>query len=134
MTSCHILIVDDDPDDIDILCASFQEIGVKNAHGVQSMQRAIELLESITDEIKLPAIIITDLNMPRQNGYELLKFIKASTRYKQIPIIVLSTSLSSNEIKKSLGLGALGYIPKPVLKEEYINLAVKIKSMIKNDS
>lgn len=134
MITCHILIVDDDPDDIDLLRSALHEIGVKEVHGVYSMQKAIEFLQPIVAINDLPKLIITDLNMPCHNGYELLKFVKTSPRYLHIPVIVFSTSLLGKEIQTSLALGALEYIPKPVLVEDYIDLAVKIKSLINNGS
>ena len=130
MLTCRILIVDDDSDDIDLLLSSFHEIGVKEVHGVHSMPEAIKFLQFLGDLNALPKIIITDLNMPGQNGFELLKFLKNTTLYKQIPVIVFSTSISCKEIETSLALGALDYIPKPVLLEDYIDFASKINTRI----
>ena len=130
MLTCRILIVDDDPDDIDLLRSSFHEIGVKEVQGVHSMLKTIEFLQSIDDLNDLPKIIITDLNMPGQNGYELLKFLKNNTRYKHIPVIVFSTSISCKEIETSMALGALDYISKPVLLEDYIDFAFKMNARI----
>ena len=130
MVTCQILIVDDDPDDIDILRTSFSEIGVKEVDGVESMRGAIAFLQSIADPNNLPKIIITDLNMPGQNGYDLLKCLKASAQFQHIPVIVFSTSLSNKEKEVSLSLGALDYIPKPILVEDYTDVAIKINEII----
>ena len=133
MVTCRILIVDDDRDDLDLLCSSFHEIGVKEIHAVESVQEAIEFLQNADDKKELPKLIVTDLNMPGQCGYELLKFLKTTPLYMHIPVIIFSTSISEKEIKKSLSLGALDYIPKPILIEDYIDLVSKMNKRITGD-
>ncbi len=130
MLTCRILIVDNDPDDIDLLRSSLYEIGVKEVHGVHSMQKAIEFLQSITDPYNLPLLIITDLNMPRQNGHELLSHLKSTLRYSHIPVIILSTSGSAKETEKSISLGAQAYFIKPNSIKDYIILAEKLRAYI----
>lgn len=95
------------------------------------MRGAIAFLQSIADPNHLPKIIITDLNMPGENGLELLKLLKASAQFHHIPVIVFSTSLSNKETEVCLSLGALDYIPKPVQVEDYRNVVVKINEIIK---
>ena len=133
MITYTILIVDDDPDDIEILRSAFHEIGAREIQGVLSMPQALDHLQSIEDINDLPKLIITDLNMPGQNGYELLRFLKASPRYRHIPVIVCSTSVSCKEKETSLSLGAIDYIPKPVLVVDYKNLAAKMVARINID-
>lgn len=133
MVTCRILIVDDDRDDLDLLCSSFHEIGVKEVNAVESVQEAIEFLQNADDKKVLPKLIVTDLNMPGQCGYELLKILKTTPLYMHIPVIIFSTSISEKEIKKSLSLGALDYIPKPILIEDYIDLVSKMNKRITGD-
>ena len=71
--------------------------------------------------------------MHLQISYELLKFLKTTPLYMHIPVIIFSTSISEKEIKKSLSLGALDYIPKPILIEDYIDLVSKMNKRITGD-
>ena len=132
MLPCKILIVDDDRDDLDLLHSSFYEIGVKNIHTVESMREAIEFLKSAAGINILPKLIITDLNMPGQSGYDFLKFLKTTPHYMHIPVIIFSTSVSDKEIRKSLLLGAIDYIPKPVNLKDYVELAIKMNARIES--
>ena len=75
-------------------------------------------------------IVNTDLNMPCQSGYDFLHFLKASPLYKDIPVIIFSTSVSEKELETSLASGALDYIPKPVLIEDYKGVAFKMNAKI----
>ena len=61
-----------------------------------------------------PDIILLDLNMPRKDGREALREIKADPRLRAIPVIMLTTSNTETDILKSYDLGANSYITKPV--------------------
>lgn len=58
-------------------------------------------------------IVLVDINMPDINGLELLNFIKTNDRYNSIPVIIISTESSEEDIKKGMSLGANGYVTKP---------------------
>lgn len=66
---------------------------------------------------KLPGnefdLVITDLNMPNVDGFELIKSIRTSDQFKEIPIIILSSLAGSEEIDKGLSFGANSYLVKP---------------------
>ncbi len=69
-------------------------------------------------------IIILDINMPDINGLELMNFIKTNERYKDIPVIFVSTQRSEEDRKKGMSLGAFAYLTKP-FKAEELQVAVK---------
>ncbi len=58
-------------------------------------------------------LIVTDINMPDINGLELLSFVKSDARYREIPLVVVSTEGSERDRDKGLGLGADSYLVKP---------------------
>lgn len=66
---------------------------------------------------KLPAnkidLVITDLNMPNMDGFELIRTIRGNEEYKDIPIIILSSLSASEDIEKGMGYGANSYLVKP---------------------
>jgi len=61
---------------------------------------------------KLPCLILLDLNMPKMNGMEFLRVVKADETLKSIPIVVLTTSNDEQDMTRSFGLGAAAYIVK----------------------
>jgi two-component system chemotaxis response regulator CheY len=58
-------------------------------------------------------LIITDINMPDINGLELINFVKKNPRYKDVPLIIISTESSEQDRQRGLALGAADYIAKP---------------------
>jgi len=69
-----------------------------------------------------PRVILLDLNMPRMNGTEFLKIVKADESLKKIPVIVLTTSNSEQDITKSFELGAAGYMVKSVDYKKFMEI------------
>ncbi len=70
-------------------------------------------------------LIITDINMPDINGLELIGFVKSNPSYKDIPLIIVSTEKTSEDKKRGLALGAVGYVVKPFKKEELLDAVHK---------
>jgi len=74
----------------------------------------------------LPGLILLDLNMPRKDGREALKEIKADRKLKLIPVVVLTTSKTEDDILRSYDLGASSFVTKPLTFE---GLAEIIKNL-----
>lgn len=115
-----ILIADDDADDRMLIKEAFQEIRLANC--VEFVENGIELLACLRREGKYkdqntlcpPDLILLDLNMPRMDGREALQEIKADSQLRHLPVVVLTTSKSEEDIVRSYDLGAAGFITKPV--------------------
>lgn len=74
----------------------------------------------------LPTLIILDLNLPKIDGLEVLKRIKADDQLKLIPVVVLTSSDEQKDMLRSYGLGANSYIRKPVDFNKFIEVAANI--------
>lgn len=70
-------------------------------------------------------LIITDINMPDINGLELVSFVKKSELYKDIPLFIISTERSEQDVKKGISLGANEYIVKPFDTEDLVSRVQK---------
>lgn len=126
-----ILVVDDDKEDHIILEEYFSESGInQNVKFVENGLLAIEYLEGISDDTALPKLIVLDLNMPLLNGSQTLLQLKQNNRFKNIPVIIYSTSESDNEKRKCLSFGAIDYLVKPVTMEEGQRMVDKFKTFI----
>jgi two-component system response regulator len=120
-----ILLVEDDPGDVELtregLAAGKLFV---NLHTVDDGIKALRYLrheEPYVDAVR-PDIILLDLNLPRMDGRETLKEIKADERLRSIPVIVLTTSEADIDILKCYDLGASCYIAKPVGFEAFLKV------------
>jgi CheY-like chemotaxis protein len=127
-----VLMVDDDPDDIELIKEAFSEIDPQTeCHHALNGREAIQLLRN--EGFTKPDIILLDINMPIMNGWEFLKQIKASPNWKDIPVIVYSTSNREQDRLLARELGASQFISKPEdyrsLKEILRNLVTRTREM-----
>ena len=131
--SSQILVVDDDHEDHMMLLEYFKTSG--NEHQVKFMQNgkeAIKYLEEISNDSLLPKLIVLDLNMPILNGTQTLINIKQNARFKDIPVIIYSTSDNESEKRKCLNFGALEYVVKPFTYSEGLQMVKKFSAYICN--
>ncbi len=122
-----ILLVEDDSVDVMTVKRALRDLEVtSNLVPTGDGEEALAYLRD--DENTKPSVILLDLNMPKMNGIEFLKIIKADNRLKKIPVIVLTTSNSEQDISKSFELGAAGYMVKSVDYERFMEIIKTIDS------
>jgi CheY-like chemotaxis protein len=123
-----ILLADDDPDDRQLTRDAFAENRLANV--LNTVEDGEELLEYLQrrgryadlKDVPLPGLILLDLNMPRKDGREALKEIKADVNLRRIPIVVLTTSKAEEDILRTYDLGVNSYITKPVTFKSLVEL------------
>ena len=103
-----ILIVEDSSTTRALIKAIIEEMGDFQTVEARSGFDALKLLP--TQEFDL---IITDINMPDINGLELINFVKNSPKYRDLPLIIVSTERSEEDKERGMALGAVAYITKP---------------------
>jgi CheY-like chemotaxis protein len=131
MSYNQIIVVDDDVEDQIILLEYFKETGTeKFVKFLSNGKEAIKYLEKVADNNSLPHLIVLDLNMPILNGTQTLIQVKRDMRYKDIPIIIFSTSENESEKRKCLSMGALEYLVKPTTYDEGVKMIEKFNSYI----
>ena len=74
------------------------------------------------EEFPIPGLILLDLNMPRKDGREALREIKADARLRKIPVVVLTTSSAEEDVLKTYDLGVSSFITKPVTFEGLVEI------------
>jgi CheY-like chemotaxis protein len=123
-----ILLADDDPDDRKLTQDAFAENRLANIlHCVEDGEELMDYLnrrgkfENLRGE-PLPGLILLDLNMPRKDGREALKEIKANLEFRRIPIVVLTTSKAEEDIVRTYDLGVNSYVTKPVTFKSLVEL------------
>ena len=121
MATQKILVIDDDDEDRMLMQDMFSEIGVPEiAHFEENGEKALSYLEHLEKDA-LPTVIILDLNMPKLNGTQVLKILKNDHRFKNITVIIYSTSENAIEKEETVILGAHSYIIKPISYEECLD-------------
>jgi CheY-like chemotaxis protein len=123
-----ILLADDDPDDRQLTQDAFSENRLANLlHCVEDGEELMNYLhrngkyDSLRGQT-LPGLILLDLNMPRKDGREALKEIKADPELRRIPIVVLTTSKAEEDILRTYDLGVNSYVTKPVTFKSLVEL------------
>jgi CheY-like chemotaxis protein len=119
----NIVIADDDILDLHLFRAALSEVYCDV--NVTPAKDGDDLL-SLLDVIAVPDAIILDLNMPRKDGVECLKEIRANTVFADVPIVILSTSASPTDKKLCLAHGANLYFSKPDSYDEMKLIAQQI--------
>lgn len=122
------LMADDDPDDRMLTKEAMSESRVVN--DLRFVEDGEELMDYLAQRGKYanpadaprPNVILLDLNMPKKDGREALKEIKSNPELRRIPIVIMTTSQSEEDILRSYDLGASSYITKPVTFEGLIEL------------
>ncbi len=113
----QILQVEDDQDDIELMQQAFEDNGFRiNLKTIKQGDMVLPYLESSPTP---PDIILLDLNIPKMHGREVLKALKNTGNFKEIPVIILTTSSSPEDMDYCLSLGADRYIPKPATIEGF---------------
>lgn len=123
-----ILLADDDPDDRQLTRDAFVENRLAN--DLDTVEDGEELLDylhrrgrhSDLKDKALPGLILLDLNMPRKDGREALREIKADPELRRIPVVVLTTSKAEEDILRSYDLGVNSYVTKPVTFKSLVEL------------
>jgi len=113
----NILIVDDSRTMRQLLC--FTAKRVPGAKIIEANDGADALKKLSTEKID---IILTDINMPIMDGYELISHVRKHELYKNIPIIMITTRGAKEDEQKGLTIGANAYLTKPVQARDLIRL------------
>lgn len=113
MTHAIILIVDDDPEEQMIFKEVFNEQNYQSVLYFDSAHLVLSYLSNLKSDALLPKLIISDINMPKMSGMELLKQIRSSNRYKGIKVLMLSTANKREYSEECRQLGAIEFIQKP---------------------
>ena len=119
-----VLVIEDDQRINKVYIAKLSVEGIKVATAIDGE----EGLRKVYSE--LPDLIILDLMLPKKSGFDILKEIKADSKVKDIPVLILSNLAQEKEIEEGMALGAEGYIVKSNVSVQQV--VEKIKEALKN--
>ncbi|MGA2894967.1 MAG: response regulator [Xanthobacteraceae bacterium] len=127
-----LLMVDDNTDDIFLTRKLVRKEGiVNNFISERNPERVIEVLQELSkmgvDENRI--MILLDIKMPRLDGFEVLKKIRENEKFKDLPVIMLSSSDDEADMFEALELGASGYVVKPFRGDEFFAALSNVKQV-----
>ncbi len=121
-----ILLVEDNPDDEALTLRAFSKNSIPNKvivarDGVEALDYLFATgIYANRAEDQLPALMLLDLKLPRIDGLEVLKRVRANPATQLVPVVVLTTSKEQQDISEAYNLGANSYIRKPVDFEKFL--------------
>jgi CheY-like chemotaxis protein len=130
LESIHILLVEDNEGDILLTSEALEEGKILNKLSVvRDGKEALDFLNKKGDikEAKVPDLVLLDVNLPKMNGHEVLKYIKQHDDLKTIPVIMLTTSSSQEDIDSSYRNYANCYITKPIEVGDFMEAIIQIE-------
>jgi len=119
----RVLIVDDNPDDVELTRIAFEEAGVEvHLDVTEDGSDALDFLWQVEPKgiQPRPDLILLDLNLPKVDGRDVLKAIKAEEDLALIPVIVLSTSTDGEDIRYVYRHHAASFIVKPIVFDHFV--------------
>lgn len=127
--SFDILLVEDNPGDVRLVEEAFKSAGSETTlHTISNGTTAIELIRNNRNTLPfLPDIALVDLNLPGKDGCEVLKAIRDDPRLGNIPVIMLTSSKTSEDIERCYNAAANAYLTKPADPDEFISQVEEIE-------
>lgn len=128
MSTNTILLVEDNSDDAELALRAFARSKIKNdivlvRDGVEALDYLFCTGSHAGREPGLPEIVLLDLNLPRLDGLEVLRRLRADQRTKYLPVVILTSSGQDQDILRSYDLGANSYVRKPVDFGQFVEAA-----------
>jgi len=128
-----LLVAEDNPADVGLIRLALQTHGVlSQIHVIQDGETAMRFIEGVESDAAAPcpALAIVDLNLPRLGGDEILRRVRSSEKWRDVPVIVMSSSLSPRDRSEALQRGASAYFSKPSDLEQFLTLGALVKSKL----
>ena len=129
MSTRTILLVEDNPDDEALTLRAFRMSKIRNGVVVASDgAMALDYLFGTgafegRDVEDLPQVVLLDINLPKINGIEVLRRIRADERTRALPVVILTSSREEQDLVEGYRHGANSYVRKPVDFEEFVRAA-----------
>jgi CheY-like chemotaxis protein len=126
-----ILLAEDNPNDVELTLTALQTLNLANEIAVvHNGSDVIDFLRSRNAFAGRPpvqpAVVLLDLKMPRVDGWDTLRQIRADAELRTVPIVILTSSREESDLVKGYELGANGYVVKPVDFEQFIAVVSQI--------
>jgi CheY-like chemotaxis protein len=127
MKNTAILLVEDNPDDEMLTLRALKKINIINEISVvRDGEEALQFLFGDAHKDSLPLMVLLDLKLPKLNGLEVLREIRANKRTKSLPVVIFTSSNEEKDILESYNLGVNSYVRKPVDSTQFFDAVSQI--------
>lgn len=132
MIAKQILLVEDNPDDVELTIRAFRSSNIP--HTLTVARDGAEALVALfgppngSPPAELPAIVLLDLKLPIFDGFDVLRRIRANPRTRLLPVVILTSSTQPEDLESGYALGANSYLRKPVSFGEFLTMARQVAS------
>jgi chemotaxis family two-component system response regulator Rcp1 len=136
-TTPFVVLVEDNPVDV-LLVGRAMEVNQVPARLLpfEDGEAAVRYLEQVESDLTAPCpgLLLLDLNLPKKPGVEILRWARASTRCKGVPILILTSSDSPQDRETAARLGANRYFRKPISYHEFLKVGELINELLMRSS
>jgi two-component system response regulator len=127
VTAKSILLVEDNPDDAALTLRAFRKNNIQNdIHLMRDGAEVIEWLSESGGVNGLPAVVLLDLKLPKIDGLDVLRRIRATERTRLLPVVILSSSNEETDLMDGYRLGANSYVRKPVAFDDLLKATLHL--------
>lgn len=121
----EILLVEDNPDDVELTARALRHNKVYQrlevvGDGEQALEYIFKTGRYADSSHEMPLLVLLDLHLPKVDGLEVLRRIRADSATQALPVVILTTSSQQQDILQSYRLGANSYVRKPVEFSEFV--------------
>ena len=128
MHGSPILLVEDNPMDVDLTQRAFARRGLANPLLVaRDGEEALAWIPRWESGEPVPVLILLDLKLPRVDGLDVLRQLKTHSSYRAIPVVMLTSSDENRDVREAYDLGVNSYIVKPVDFDKFIEMVAHIE-------
>jgi CheY-like chemotaxis protein len=130
----RILVAEDDSTDAFLLKRTFAKAGIRTGlHFVRDGQEAVDYLSgeggfADRERHPLPTLLLSDLKMPRLDGFQVLDWLRRQPGLKRLPVVILSSSSEPGDVNRAYDLGVNSYLVKPHSAERLTSLVQQLQS------
>jgi CheY-like chemotaxis protein len=127
----HILLVEDDPKDIELTLTALEEYNLVNEvvtarDGVEALDYLYRRGTFAERPAGQPVVILLDLKLPKLDGLQVLRQLKADEQMRLVPVVILTSSRESRDLEECYRLGVNAYVVKPVRFTDFIEAVKQI--------
>ena len=127
LNEVEILLVEDDPADAEMTMRALRRNHLANKiHWVKDGEQALDYMFGERAPASLPKLVLLDLKMPKVDGMEVLRRLKADRATQAVPVVIMTSSNEEKDVVESYNLGANSYIVKPVQFDAFLDTVGKI--------
>lgn len=132
MNKVNVLLVEDNPGDVRLIREALKD--AEPSINITVAPDGLEAMRILNSTVKPPNLIILDLNLPRKSGQEVLKEVKADQKLKMIPIVILTTSSSREDINETYENRVNAFITKPIDLDKFIRVINSLQDFWLNNA